>query len=287
MERPVWRLLVDEPRDGYTNMAIDEAVMQAHAEGKAPPTVRFFRWSPACVSLGYFQSAEGEVDFEACRKLGIDCVRRPTGGRAILHDAELTYSLVAGIAEAAVSGSIVESYRKISAALLMGLRQLGVEAEMKPLAMRGPQAPGWALSEDGQAPHTLTAACFDVPSDYEIAVNGRKLIGSAQTRREGVLLQHGSLLFMVDARRIFTVLKPPANVGREEVAEWLSKRVTSLQDILQRPVTFDEVGDSLRYGLAEELGIRLERSELSSTERNLMARLRREKYSTREWNFLR
>ena len=288
---PVWRLLVHEPAAGQTNMAIDEAMMQTLAGGPATPTLRFFRWRPACVSLGYFQSAVDEVDLAACRRLGIDLVRRPTGGRAILHDAELTYSVVARVDDPAVSGSIVESYRKISLALLCGLREVGVSAEMKPVGQQAaPGGPGRAGEGEGQpesARRVLTPACFDVPSDYEIAVAGRKLVGSAQMRQNGVLLQHGSVLLEVDTVQTFTALRPPPGRERAEVARWLAERVTSVRAELGRPVSFEEVAAALRQGFATALGVELEAGELTREERALTERLRAEKYSTEEWNLKR
>lgn len=287
---PVWRLLMHEAADGATNMAIDEAIMRAHTEHLVPPTVRFFQWSPPCVSLGYFQSALDEVDLDACRELGVDYVRRPTGGRAILHDAELTYSIVAQVDVPQVSGSVLDSYRKISSALLLGLETQGVHAEMKPLVAARHQ-----LRNDGAGPtpssitksRALTAACFDVPSDYEIAVGGRKLVGSAQTRQDGVLLQHGSLLFSIDARRVFTVLRPPQGATREQVAAWLEARVTCLQELLGRRVSFSEVATALASAFAKGFEIQLIPGQLTAFEQDLASELRASKYASAEWNLKR
>lgn len=278
-----WRLLIDEPLDGAMNMAIDEAMMLALAEGVSTPTIRFFRWSPPCVSLGYFQRTLAEVDLNRCRQLGIGCVRRPTGGRAILHDAELTYSVVARLDTPAVSGTILESYQKISSALLLGLNRLNVRAAMnppKPAGMRSGPAMRVGFDE-----RPLTAACFDVPSDYEIAVDGRKLVGSAQTRQDGILLQHGSVLFGINAQQVFTVLLPPTGTTREAVATWLTRRVTSLGELLGRQVAFDEVAARLSEGFATGFGVRLEEGQLTPRERELASHLRRTKYAADEWTF--
>ena len=153
-------------------MALDEALLQHYVnslvKGEHPaPTLRFYGWQPPCLSLGYAQRAEREVDFEGCTRLGVDWVRRPTGGRAILHDwSELTYSLTAMEHEPYLKGGVLESFRKISGALVEGLHRLGVEAETAGKEARG----------------ASTAACFDAPSAYEITFGGRKLIGSAQAR---------------------------------------------------------------------------------------------------------
>src|SRR5215213_5352705 len=166
-------------------MALDEALWQEFAASlerseQPAPILRFYGWQPAALSLGYAQRAEREVNFKACEEMGIEWVRRPTGGRAILHDhAELTYSLVGSVEDPQFSGGVLESYRKISGALVEGLRRLGVEAEMAEKDRRGHA-------------DALTSACFDAPSAYEITWQGRKIIGSAQARQRGALLQQGT-----------------------------------------------------------------------------------------------
>ncbi|MBN1485197.1 MAG: lipoate--protein ligase family protein [Chloroflexia bacterium] len=264
-----WRLLMDGAADGYHNMAVDEAMLLAHAAGQSPPTLRFYRWRPACLSIGYFQRAGREVDEAGCRRLGVDWVRRPTGGRAILHDVELTYSVVAREDHPLVSGKVRESYRKISLALLAGLRLLGVPADMAPAQARG-QGLG-------------SAACFDAPSDYEILIQGRKAIGSAQVRRQGVLLQHGSILLDVDLERQVGVLYPPAEMSKQELAANLGPRLISLQQALGRPLPAEELAQALRRGFAESWGICLVEGPLSAEERERLPELV-EKYRSPAWN---
>lgn len=267
-----WRLLVDGVADGFTNMAVDEAILEAYAAGEAPPTLRFYRWEPACLSIGYFQRAAREVDTDACRRLGVDWVRRPTGGRAILHDREVTYSVVAGEDDPLVSGSIRESYRKISTALVAGLRRLGVAAEMAPAGLRGP-----GLG---------SAACFDAPSDYEVTVDGRKLIGSAQVRRGGALLQHGAILLEVDVERQAEVLQPPPGMTKARLAALLRPRLVSLREALGREVRPEALVEALCEGFQEAWGISLEAGELTPWERARLPTLRA-RYRSTEWNFRR
>lgn len=264
-----WRLILDGTADGYANMAIDEAILEAHTGGKVPPTLRFYRWEPACLSIGYFQRAGREVDEEGCRRLGVDWVRRPTGGRAILHDVELTYSVVAREDNPLVSGRIRESYRKISLALLAGLRRLKIPAEMALAQLRG-QGLG-------------SAACFDAPSDYEITIHGRKAIGSAQVRRDGALLQHGSILLDVDIERQVGVLHPPGGMTREDLAEYLAPRLISLGEALGRPLSPDELAVALRAGFQESWGIILVEGTLTPGEQARVSDLRG-KYASAEWN---
>ncbi len=264
-----WRLIPDDADDGFTNMAIDEAILEACIAGDVPPTVRFYRWQPPCLSIGYFQRAGREVDLAGCRSLGVDWVRRPTGGRAILHDRELTYSIVAREDDPVVGGSILESYRKIGAALVAGLRRLGLPAEMAP-----PRT---------HSPALRTAACFDTPSDYEVTVYGRKVIGSAQVRRGGALLQHGAILLEVDLDRQAGVLLPPSGMTREALAAQLRSRLIALGEALGRPLPPEELASALRAGIEETWGVELLEGELTPAERIRIATLR-EKYRSPSWN---
>src|SRR6184192_491093 len=175
-----WRLLLDPPAEGAWNMAVDEVLLDGVAVGSAPPTLRFYAWTPACLSLGYFQPFS-VVNLEGCRGLGIDIVRRPTGGRAILHDRELTYSVALPASVLGRDAGILPSYRRLSLALQTGLRRLGIDVSLAPES----EAPNRALHGP---------ACFDRPSAHEILLRGRKLVGSAQVRRAGAPLQHGSIL---------------------------------------------------------------------------------------------
>src|SRR6266568_985857 len=161
-----WRLLLDKPASGAWNMAVDEVLLDGVATGTAPPTLRFYEWTPPCLSLGYFQP--------------FDVVRRPTGGRAILHDRELTYSIALPASVLGQDGGVLPSYYRLSLALQDGLRRLGVPATL---------APESAGSSAAHGP-----VCFDRPSAHAILLPGRKLVGSAQMRRGGGLLQHGSIL---------------------------------------------------------------------------------------------
>lgn len=270
-----WRLLQTGLADGATNMAIDEAILWAVAKGKSPPTLRFYGWQPPCLSIGYSQSMEGEVDVERCREAGIDFVRRPTGGRAILHADELTYSVVAPQAEPRVAGGVVESYRRLSAGLIAGLQALGVEAyqALTPTPLQEGRGEG------------QSAACFDAPSSYEITVGGKKLVGSAQVRKQGAVLQHGSLPLEGDIARIFDFLKVSSEERREELKRELRAKATSLELALGYSVPFDEVAQHLAAGFAQALNLRLIPGQLSQYELALAEKLRQEKYTTREWNF--
>ena len=273
MTQTTWRLLNTGYADGPTNMAIDEAIMILHSQGRVTPTIRFYRWKPACLSIGYAQSMRKEVALERCQTAKVDVVRRPTGGRAILHDRELTYSLVARDDNPLVSGGIVESYRKISEGIVRGLRLLGADAV--------------AAEHRVSPPVGKTAACFDSPSHYEVTVAGRKIVGSAQMRRQGVVLQHGSLLLEVDAQRMFDLLCVPSEALRRQLAAEFRGQVVSLHEALGREVTFEEAAVAVATGFEAAFGIRLAPDALSVEEQDVAGRLRAEKYATDTWNFLR
>ncbi|HEX2911215.1 MAG TPA: lipoate--protein ligase family protein [Chloroflexia bacterium] len=274
---PEWRLLRSGRNRGAYNMAHDEALWQIYADklaaGEAPaPVLRLYGWEPAALSLGYAQRAEREVNFEACARLGVDWVRRPTGGRAILHDEmELTYGLIAACDDPRFNGGVLESYRKISGALLEGLNRLGVQAELAGKDKRG---------EDG----ALTAACFDAPSAYEITWQGRKIIGSAQARRGNVLLQQGTILLAVDVEKLFTVLNPPARGTLEEAIAQVSSRLTSIEEARGQSVSFLEAEEAFAAGFAAHFGNLLQESQPDTVEIELTHQLMQAKYDNPAWN---
>jgi lipoyl(octanoyl) transferase len=187
-----WRVLDTRPANGAWNMAVDEALMEAVRHGD-PPVLRIYRWAPRCLSLGRNQPAAGMYDQERLASRGISVVRRLTGGRAVLHDRELTYSAIVREGEL---GSPRATYSLINQALVAGLRELGVDAELKP--------------RSGRSPAPSLAPCFRDPAEGEVVTGGRKLIGSAQYRRDGVVLQHGSLLLEDDQREVPGLLLEPA-----------------------------------------------------------------------------
>lgn len=265
-----WRLLSLETRGPAENMAIDEAILTAHRLGQAPPTLRFYAWDRPTLSLGYAQSFAREVDREACQRLGVAWVRRPTGGRAVLHHRELTYSVV--VAEALLPGGILSTYLKISSGLLRGLKSLGVAG---------------ALTAPGLKERAASAACFDAPSAYELTVNGRKLVGSAQFRQAGVILQHGSILTNFDADLLASVLRVRDPSARPRLARTLSERAISLHQVLGREPELGKLAEAIAAGLAAELELTLVPGELTAEERELAGQLAREKYASPAWNEMR
>ncbi len=263
--RATWRLLLSPPADGATNMATDEAILRAVEAGLAPPTLRLYAWEPPCLSLGRAQPG-AEVDRAACARAGVHIVRRPTGGRAILHTDELTYSVTAPLDEPRVRGDILTAYHRLSQALLAALKHLG--AAVVP-------------NETRQAPHALNPVCFQVPSSYELTTtDGRKMVGSAQMRTSGGVLQHGTLPLTGDIARICRYL-----VGAP-APERVRARAATLESALGRPVAWQEAAQAMVVGF-ETLNLELAKGELGPEEQNWIAELRAKKYAHDGWTWRR
>lgn len=284
--RAPWRLLLSPPADGPRNMAVDEAILLAVAEGRAAPTLRFYAWSPPCLSLGYAQPLD-DVDLGRLSARGWGLVRRPTGGRAILHTDELTYSIIAPMDEPRVTGGVVESYRRLSAGLLRGLELLGLaaRADKRPDDGRQTTDDDWPPSAGRHPSSTVTLpVCFEVPSDYEITAGGRKLLGSAQVRKRGVALQHGTLPLTGDIARICEALRFESEAERERVQARVRGRATTMAEALGVDVTWDQAAAALGRGFEEALNLELLTGDLSGLETDCARRLRAEKYAADAWN---
>ena len=263
-----WRLIYDNPAVGAWNMAVDEAIMEAVGAGQVPPTLRLYGWEPACLSLGYGQRSS-DVDFSGVESLGWDVVRRPTGGRAILHTDELTYSLSLPVEDDLASGTVVESYRRISGALVKALSDLGA----------APRA-------DQQTDQLeISAVCFETPSHYEITVEGRKLVGSAQMRRKQAILQHGSLPLMGDIARICSGLILPDEVTLETMENQVRQRALTLADALGHEVRWEDAAVAVETGFSSTFDISLDQFDgrLTQAEQVRAEQLMREVYGSEAW----
>jgi lipoyl(octanoyl) transferase len=266
-----WRLLDTGHQTGPANMAIDEAIMRAHGRGEVPPTLRFYGWEPAAVSIGYFQSMASEIDLDAVREGGFGYVRRPTGGRMIFHHMELTYSVA--IREELLPGGVVETYKELSKGLLEGLALIGANPELS----GGESDP---RRRDPGGNHT---ACFDSPSAYELTVQGKKVAGSAQTRKDGVILQHGSIMLDLDADLLFHLMKAPVEL-KERLKERFRRKAVSLKEALGRDVGYAEARDAFVRGFERGLGVVLTPGQLTAAEQADAAALANEKYGSDTWN---
>jgi len=263
-----WRLVLDQPARGDWNMAVDEAILEHSGRRLSPPTLRLYAWSPPCLSLGYAQLYE-DVELDRVRDMEWQVVRRPTGGRAILHADELTYSVTAPSSNLVVKGSLLESYNRIARALLWAVRSLGLDAEIKPAA----------VAERG----SVNPVCFEAPSAHEITVGGKKLIGSAQARRRDGVLQHGSLPLTGALTRITRVLRYPDENARAAAAARLQTRATTVESQLHHLVTWDDAAAAFVKGFEMELGIRFTSAALSVAETDRATRLVSEKYASADW----
>ncbi len=248
-----WRLIKTIETNGAMQMAIDEAILAFRIKNKVPNTLRFFTWNPPCLTIGYFQSLKKEADAKNAEKQGVDIVRRYTGGGAVFHDNELTYSLA--ISEEDVPQDIIASYQRICSAIIKGLELLHINPEFKQI--------------------------------NDIIANGKKISGNAQTRKEGFVLQHGTILIDVDIKKMFSLLKVPDEKIKDKMIKAVEERVTSLNKELKKEISIDELRDCLIKGFESAFNIRFEESGLTKDEAALAEKLCKEKYSTSEWRELR
>jgi lipoate-protein ligase A len=260
-----WRLLDTGEAPGSANLALDEALFLLAQKGACVPTLRFYAWNPPAVSVGYFQAWEREIDEASCRREGIDIVRRITGGRAVLHREEVTYSVVCGGGGGFFDEGIWPAYRKIGLALAEGLRLLGVAAQVVVPDRKS----------NGSRPHH--PSCFSSSIGYEISAAGEKLVGSAQKRQGGALLQHGSILLEDHGEDFLGLLKsrPPANNG--------ALKMGSLSSALGRPPDYGDVVRSLAEGFRTSWEVSLLPGELTGKERGLAEHLEGTKYRSPRW----
>jgi lipoate-protein ligase A len=254
-----WRLLELEASNAFMNMATDEAILQAKIAGKVPNTLRFFRWLPSAVSIGRFQEVQKEVRVENCKKQGIDIVRRISGGGAVYHDygGEITYSVTVGTEDLG-TGDVFAAYNLICNGLIDAIKILGINADFN-------------LGNPKNCPN--------------VSINGKKISGSAQSHKRGVLLQHGTLLVDVDLKKMFTFLNVPWAKTCMEVVNVAEKKITSVKQELGSSISMTEAYEALVKGFGKALGIVLKKGELTSYEQKLAEKLCKEKYSTDEWNF--
>ncbi|GEB31590.1 MULTISPECIES: lipoate--protein ligase family protein [Brevibacillus] len=273
-----WRYVVTEPMSPAMNMAVDEAILQLHSEGKVPPTVRFYTWDPATLSIGYFQKAIKEINLEEVQRRGLGFVRRATGGRAVLHDQELTYSVIVSEDHPRMPSGVTEAYKIISLGLLHGFQNLGLAAEMVSLA-----------SEEEKEKYNSpgSSACFDSPSWYELVVEGKKVAGSAQTRQKGVILQHGSILLDMDVDLLFSLLHFPSDRVKQRMMDSFRQKAVTINEVSPRPVSLQEAIEAFSKGFASGLDVELVPSALTDEERALAEELAATRYATDEWNLRR
>lgn len=272
MTDATWHILTTPSLAPAENMAIDEAIANWVARGELKPTLRFYSWAPHAISVGRFQRATRDLDREALQANGIPVVRRLTGGRAVLHADELTYSVILPETTPSLPTNVIESYRLLTEGVRRGYQALGVPAEFSvPLT-----------AEDREALRKpKSAVCFDAASYYELTVDGRKVAGSAQVRHQGAVLQHGSIPLSIDDDVLFDCFHMEPDEKIHAKARFSNKAV-SLNETLGRFVTFSEVAAAFEDGFRDAFQLTFEPLEFTSTQRDEIARLV-EKYESDDW----
>ncbi len=266
----IWRLIPYSTGKPALNMAIDEAIFRCYLNGEVPPTLRFYGWDPPALSIGYFQDLEREVNLANITAKGFGLVRRSTGGRAVLHHRELTYAVIAGVKHGLPDG-LIQSYLYISQALVTACKYFGVTAELHhPAASNKP----------------ATGACFESPSWYELKVKNRKLVGSAQLRREHSFLQHGSILLDFSAIDLVSVLKLPDDNDFGQLVDRLHQKIISFHDlgILVYPA---ELAQRITTAFEELYRLEFSIGSLTEIEQRLVNELIAVKYANPDWNYKR
>lgn len=259
-----WRLLDSGPGSGAWNLALDDAVFRCVREGRSPPTLRLYAWSSPTLSIGYAQDLRRDVDTEACRAHGVEVLRRSTGGRAVLHDREVTYSVSVPAGTRLFGSGLETAYRAVAAALLAGLRRLGVDAAGESAGPRDP------------ARGTRSPGCFAAAARHEILVGGRKLVGSAQRRVQGAFLQQGSILLESHAARLGRLLRADPSPGGEGA-------MVGIADLLRPCPTPRLVVAAVAAGCVAAWGVRFAVGAPSGEETAIARERERDRYRSPQW----
>ena len=244
-----WGFLYTEAMSASMNMALDEALLQWNSNGLIPPTLRFYSWINPSLSLGYFQDLS-TIDLEAIKRNNCEIVRRMTGGSAVLHDDELTYSIVISENHPDIPPSIREAYLKLSKGLLMGYKQLGIDVDYSDQLKRDQSS----------------AVCFERPAFYELVFEGKKVSGNAQIRKKGTLLQHGSIPISMNVDLLFDLFNFPNEAIRQNKKVKFHQKATTIGEIKQEDVSLERVKAAFLEGFKEGLGINPIPFELSRTQ---------------------
>ena len=246
--------------DAFANMATDEALALSCRE----PILRLYQWKPAAISVGYNQNLEKEINLDYCKKDNIGIVRRITGGKAVFHDDELTYSFILPENTNILPSGVVESYKIIANALAISLKKIGIIASIREIDEK-----------------IKTPICFNSSNWYELSANNKKISGSAQRRFEGKILQHGSILLGFDYKKNQLLFNSHNDLDR---IESLKKRITSVKNELKKEIDTKKLKMALRYGFEKNFNFKLVDDDLSKEESLLVKKLLEGKYSTDEWN---
>ncbi|ATN02733.1 lipoate--protein ligase family protein [Staphylococcus capitis] len=270
-----WNFINTGNQDPYYNMAMDEALLNFVSRGEIDPVIRFYTWNPATLSIGYFQRLQKEIDIEKVNEKGFGLVRRQTGGRGVLHDKELTYSVIVPESHPNMPSTITEAYRVISQGLLEGFKNLGFETYF---------AVPRSKEEREKLKQPRSSVCFDAPSWYELVVEGRKIAGSAQTRQKGVILQHGSILQDIDIDELFDMFIFKNDRLKAKMKEAFVEKAVAINDISDTHITLSEMEKAFEEGFKTGLNIEFKPLELSEQQLAEVKELE-EKYRSDDWMF--
>lgn len=275
MDKMKWNYIQSGKCSPSFNMALDEALLDWHSKGEIGPVLRFYEWDPATLSIGYFQSVSKEIDMEAVQRHGLGFVRRPTGGRGVLHEHELTYSVIVSENYPEMPETVTEAYRVISGGLLEGFRNLGLEASFS--------VPTEQVTEQLKRPKS--GVCFDTSSWYELVVEGKKVAGSAQTRQKGVILQHGAILLSLDEDKLVSLFKFDSEKIRERVRRGLPEKAVSIDRLTDRTITVSECLTAFSEGFEKALDIELVPYVLTTDQIKVVEEIENRKYLNDAWTY--
>ncbi|HDF9040763.1 TPA: lipoate--protein ligase family protein [Staphylococcus aureus] len=270
-----WNFINTGSKDPYYNMAMDEALLNFVSRGEIDPVIRFYTWNPVTLSIGYFQRLQKEIDIDKVKEKGFGLVRRQTGGRGVLHDKELTYSVIVPESHPNMPSTVTEAYRVISQGLLEGFKNLGFDTYFAV-----PKTP----EERQKLKQPRSSVCFDAPSWYELVVEGRKIAGSAQTRQKGVILQHGSILQDIDIDELFDMFIYKNERLKLKMKEAFVEKAVAINDISDEHITISQMEEAFEKGFKKGLNIELKPLELTEVQLAEVEELT-EKYRSDEWMF--
>ncbi|MBF2335818.1 lipoate--protein ligase family protein [Staphylococcus epidermidis] len=271
----IWNFINTGSKNPYYNMAMDEALLNFVSRGEIDPVIRFYTWNPATLSIGYFQRLQKEIDIDKVKEKGYGLVRRQTGGRGVLHDKELTYSVIVPESHPNMPSTVTEAYKIISQGLLEGFKNLGFETYF---------AIPRSKEERDKLKQPRSSVCFDAPSWYELVVEGRKIAGSAQTRQKGVILQHGSILQDIDIDDLFDMFIFKNERLKTKMKENFVQKAVAINDISNQHITLNEMENAFESGFKKGLNIDFKPLELTKKQKEEVQELE-EKYRSEAWMY--
>ncbi|MFX1452565.1 MAG: biotin/lipoate A/B protein ligase family protein [Promethearchaeota archaeon] len=252
----IWRYIPIDVRNGFCNMALDEAILKMAIEKKSSNTLRFYKWKPSTASIGRNQSLMNEINVDFAKEQGFNIVRRLTGGGAVFHDEnrEITYSIVCPIKflEKLGAKKVIEQFEIITRGIILGLNYYGLKPEK------------------------------DIIHCPAILLNGKKFSGNAQVRKKGYILQHGTILLDIDPELMYSVLKAPKNVGKSRMVQSVRAKCIGIKNQIHN---YEEgkLINSLKQGFQKSLGIDIEKGQFSRDEKILATKLIKYRYENMNW----